>query len=50
MKGKNLKTAIILIVGLIGLSLIIWKSSLLMALGIFLLMWANNMDLLNKKN
>ena len=33
-----------LILGTVGLGLIIWKTSILVALGIFLLMWANNID------
>lgn len=41
---KIIKTIAKLIIGTIGLGLIIWKASLVIALGIFLLMWANNMD------
>ena len=41
---KRIKTIAKLIIGTIGLGLIIWKLSWVIALGIFLLMWANNMD------
>ena len=37
------------IIATIGLGLIIWKASFLIALGIFLLMWANNIDYERKK-
>ena len=41
---KRIITTVKLIIGSIGLGLIIWEASLAIALGIFLLMWANNMD------
>ena len=41
---KRITTIVKLIIGTIGLGLIIWKASWVIALGIFLLMWANNMD------
>jgi len=41
---KRITTIAKLIIATIGLGLIIWKASWIIALGIFLLMWSNNMD------
>ena len=45
MTEKILKTIMVVI----GLGLIIWKTSILVAVGIFFLMWANNFDYIKHK-
>jgi hypothetical protein len=46
---KKTRTSLKYTIAVIGLGLIIWKTSILVATGIYLLMWSNNIDYVKRE-